>query len=137
MSFSAEDHAAILDLSARYNHTFDSGNFDAWVTCFAEDGVYEVPELDRRIEGRGALRAFAAAQGFTVSIRTLPTTHVVDEAGEGATMLSFFSVLRLDDPPSSIVAGRYEDKLTKVDGEWQLARRKVVVYWSKQADGWV
>lgn len=137
MSFSAEDHAAILDLSARYNHTFDAGDFDAWVTCFAQDGIYEVPELDRRIEGRRALRAFAAANCFPVSIRTMPTTHVVDEAGEGATMLSFFSVLRLDDPPSAIVAGRYEDKLTKAGGEWALAGRKVVVYWSKQAEGWV
>lgn len=137
MSFSAEDHAAILDLSARYNHTFDSGEFDAWVTCFAEEGVYEVPELNRRLEGRGALREFAATHSFPVAIRTMPTTHVVDQEGEGATMLSFFSVLRLDDPPSTIVVGRYEDQLTKADGEWRLARRKVVVYWSKQSDGWV
>ncbi len=136
MSVTAEDRAEISDLSARCNHWFDSGEFDAWVTCFAEDGVYEVPDFDRRLESREALREFAAAQSCPAPIRTMTTTHVVDEAGDGATMLSFFSVLRLDDLPHTVAAGRYEDRLVKTDGEWKIARRRVAVYWQRQIDGW-
>lgn len=136
MALSAEDRGAILDLSARYNHTFDSGDFDDWVECFAEDGVYEAPDVDRRLEGREALRKFVAGVSFPVPIRTLSTTHVVDADGDGATMVSFFSVLRIDDPPQTVAAGRYEDRLIKIAAEWKLARRRVVVYWKNQADGW-
>lgn len=136
MALSAEDRGAILDLSARYNHTFDSGDFDNWVDCFAEDGVYETPDAGRRLEGREALRKFGVGVSFPVPIRTQSTTHVIDPDGDGATMVSFFSVLRIDDPPQTVVAGRYEDRLIKVAEEWKLAGRRVVVYWKKQADGW-
>ena len=137
MALSGEDQGAILDLSARYNHSFDAGSFDVWVECFAEDGVYEAPDVERRLEGREALRKFVSGVRFPVPIRTMPTTHVIDETEDGASMVSFFSVLRLDDPPQTVAAGRYEDQLTKVGGVWRLAHRKVVVYWRSQPEGWV
>jgi 3-phenylpropionate/cinnamic acid dioxygenase small subunit len=50
-----EDKFAIQELIARYNHAIDFGNYDAWVECFAEDGVFEglsVAKRSRRAQDR-------------------------------------------------------------------------------------
>ena len=43
MTASFEDKFTIQELIARYNHAIDCGNYDAWVDCFAEDGLCKAP----------------------------------------------------------------------------------------------
>ena len=134
MSLMADDKSSILDLSARCNHTFDSERWDDWLECYASDAVYDAPALNRRLVGHEALRALTLRP--PVPIRTLLTTHVIDVDDDSATMIAFFSVLRLDDPPQTIAVGRYEDRLAKVDALWSITQRRVVVYWKKYETGW-
>ena len=48
MTISGADRGAIMDLQARYVHLYDSGDFEGWIQCFAEDGIYEAPTLADR-----------------------------------------------------------------------------------------
>ena len=136
MSLTADDKAEILDLSAHCNHSFDAGDFDDWVQCFTVDAVYDAPALGRRLEGHERLREFASTLGRPVPIRTMSTTHAIDEDGDCAKMVSFYSVLLLNDPPQTTAVGRYEDRLAMEKGAWKLARRRIAVYWNNENQGW-
>jgi len=46
-------------------------------------------------------------------------------------MRSYFTVMRLSDPPETIQVGRYEDRLTKVAGAWRIAHRRVITDWQE------
>lgn len=137
MSLSADDKAEILDLAARCNHSYDAGSMDEWLDCFAPQAVYAVPSLERLLVGHEALRSFAATNIPAPPILTINTAHLIDAEETGARMLSFFRVLRLDDPPQNIAVGRYEDRLARVAGAWKLERRDVSLFWSKTASGWL
>lgn len=128
MAFSADDRAAIVELSARYIHTFDRRDYDAWVRCFSEDGVLE--EAVRTV-GRDELRKLAADPAAT-PVRHTPATLWVQGEGESATMRSYYTVMRLSDPPETIEVGRWEDGFKKIDGEWKIAQRRVVTDWKKE-----
>ncbi len=57
MTASFEDKFAIQELIARYSHAIDSGNYDAWVNCFAEDGAFQGSRSGRFV-GRAELKKF-------------------------------------------------------------------------------
>ena len=137
MPLSANDKAEILDLAARCNHSYDAGSMDEWLDCFAPQGAYAVPSLERQLVGQEALRSFVAKNTPGFPIQTINTAHVIDAHGTGARMLSFFRVLRLDDPPQNIAVGLYEDWLVRLSGAWKLERRDVNLFWSKTASGWL
>lgn len=128
MAFSADDRAAIVELSARYIHTFDRGDSDAWIRCFSEDGVLE--ESVRTV-GREALRKLAA-DSAGAPIRHTPASLWIQGEGESATMRSYYTVMRLSNPPETIQVGRWEDRFEKIDGEWKIAHRRVVTDWKKE-----
>lgn len=130
MPIPAVDRAVIVELSARYLHAFDRGDVDAWLDCFTEDGIFEaVPEAPAT--GRTALRDYAACLVVDVPVRHAPAALWVQGDGDSATMRSYFTMMRLSDPPETIQVGRYEDRLAKVAGEWKIARRRVITDWKE------
>ena len=128
MPISGEDRGAILDLASRYCHTFDLGDPEGWADCFTEDGTFEAP--GRTLKGREELRKMAAEAQFPAPIRHIPSAFLIDGEGDSATMCCYFTVLRLDSPPSTIAVGRYEDQIVKRDGSWKLAARRAIMDWS-------
>jgi len=136
VSLSANDKAEILDLTARCNHSFDGGNVAIWLDCYAPQGIYSVPALERHLAGHEALRSFAEVSSPPTPTQTMLTAQVIDPAGEGARMLSFFHVLQLGDSVQSIAVGRYEDQLEQIFGAWKIKRREAVLFWSSTTSGW-
>ncbi|MEA3300765.1 MAG: nuclear transport factor 2 family protein [Pseudomonadota bacterium] len=59
MTLSLQDRLDISDLFARYVHTVDSNQADAWVGLFTPDGVFDIPGA-MRMEGRDQLRGMVA-----------------------------------------------------------------------------
>ena len=55
----AEDEFAIRELYARYNAYVDTGAWEAWATCFTEDGVFS-PAAETG--GRAAIAALGKAR---------------------------------------------------------------------------
>lgn len=130
MPIPADDRAAILELSARYLHASDRGDVDAWLDCFTEDGIFEAaPEPP--VTGRSALRDYATCLIADVPVRHAPAALWVQGDGDRASMHSYFTVMRLSDPPVAIQVGRYEDRLAKVAGEWKIAQRRVITDWKE------
>jgi hypothetical protein len=130
MPTSATDRSAILELAARYLHSLDCQNVDAWVECFTEDGVFDAIE-DVRVVGHDALRKFISSLASKAPSRHTPATLWVQGEGKSAMMRSYFTVMPLKDPTNLIQVGRFEDRLVNVDGEWKFAERRVITDWKK------
>ena len=112
----------IQDLLGRYVWEIDHGTPEGWAAVFAEDGVFEAPDLKLRVEGTEALATFARDLH-----RTLPNVHhvmsnfVIDVSGNqarGRCELNEFMA-----QPEAVYAnlqGWYEDDYI-FDGErWRI-----------------
>ena len=133
MSLSAEDRAEIQNLAGRYSHALDDGDPEAWAEVWTDDGVMEMVTQERWITG-DALRALAAGpDDSTPQSRHMPSTFVIDGDGDEASMSSYVTVVRCDDPAQIVFQGRYVDTLRRVDGAWKLAHRTILTDWIEPA----
>ena len=132
MSLSANERGAILDLAARYCHTIDLGDPDGWAACFTDDGVFEGPGMT--LKGSAELRKLAS-RSFPHPIRHLPSVFAIHGDDRAATMLCYFTVLELCDPPRTIAVGRYEDEIVKRNGAWKFQRRIAHMDWADSSLG--
>lgn len=57
MTTAFEDKLAIKELIAHYNQSLDSGDYEAWLACWADDAVFD--GLGKRLAGIQAIRGFA------------------------------------------------------------------------------
>lgn len=121
------DRQAIEQLLAGdYPHALDSRDFDGYAALFTEDG--ELTLQGTTAKGRAAIKAFVA---------TLPpeprVMHPISNlsyaiAGDTATGGAYWQDIGLvGGTPGVLVAGRYEDTLRKVNGEWRIATRNIVI----------
>ena len=133
MSLSAEDRTEIQNLAGRYSHALDNGIPEAWAEVWTDDGVMEMVGQERWITG-DSLRALAAAgDDSTPQARHMPTTFVIEGEGDEASMSSYVTVVRCDDPAKIVFQGRYVDVLRRVDGAWKLAHRTILTDWIEPA----
>jgi len=129
----ARDKAAIAELIARYNYAIDHSDYQGWANTFAPDGVFQ-----------GVIGRFAAHKeldNFIASVKSLTATspnlrHYVtnilpDINGNEATCTSFLLMTSTTREGNTTVAlaGEYEDRLVRIDGQW-LFRERIV-----RADG--
>ncbi len=127
MALSADQRGEIFDLAARYCHTIDLGDPDGWVACFTDDGVFEGPGMT--LKGPEELRKLAS-RNFPHPIRHLPSVFALEGDANAASMLCYFTVLQLSDPPKTVAVGRYEDEIVRVDGAWKFQRRVAHMDWA-------
>ena len=129
-----EDERAILETLHRYGHAMDYGPDRDFLSCFTEDGVWDV-KMRRsgagfRCSGRAEIAASLEGQG-SVRVPALYAKHLVVDArialdGDRATATSYFlRVEPKDGGGSQIVAsGRYLDRLIRdSDGSWRFTER--------------
>ena len=126
-ALSAADHVEIRNLAGRYSHALDLGEPAAWAEVFTEDGVMDMVAQGYTIEG-DALRSLAR-DGEPSGSRHMPSTFVIDGAGDEATMRSYVTVVSTRDPARIVFQGRYEDRLRRVDGKWRIAQRRILTDW--------
>lgn len=132
MSLTAEDRAEIQNLAGRYSQALDDGDPDAWAEVWTADGVMEMVTQERWITG-DSLRALAARDDSTPQGRHMPSTFVIDGEGDEASMSSYVTVVRCDDPARIVFQGRYVDKIRRVGGSWKLAHRTILTDWIEPA----
>jgi len=120
-----EDKDAIRELLAWYCFHFDGGRFDEWLDLFTPDGVFEVHGVGRFV-GRAQLRAFLANVPSANGVPTMKhcvMNDIVCVDGDVATAQSYVLVARPGERVELGVAGRYEDRLRRVDGRWRFSER--------------
>jgi len=127
-----EDERAVLKTLHRYAHAIDYGDEEAWVDCFAEDGVFDIRarlshQPNRVVSGREELRSFI--QGHTRAPelwhKHLLVEPVIEVDGDTATCSSYLAVvMEHENEPILRVFGRYRDRLVRCpDGRWRFRER--------------
>ncbi len=125
MALDAADTLEILQLAARYNHAIDYGDPEAWAGTFTEDGVFNGGP--QPVSGHEALAQFAAGFGVNMAgAQHWTNNHVVDGDGDEATHTCYLNLVQTKEGAKSIVTGRYQDSLKKVDGQWRFTERNVI-----------
>ena len=126
MGLSTADRLEILELVARYNHTMDGRDAEAWAACFTPDGVFDGgPRL--QAEGRAGLVAFMER----LIARDIPALHwvnniVIEGAGDAARMTLYLLVIDLrGDAPRPSHFGVYHDELTRTAEGWRFRKRRL------------
>lgn len=129
---SANDQLAIRDIVSRYCWALDTGDVDAFVACFARDGllVWDAFDVPLQWQGTDALSHFACFlrdQPSTAGRQHHVTNLLIEACGEGASGKAFVAVaLRQGDGPHLLnVMGWYEDLYRREDGVWKLAQRTI------------
>ena len=130
LDFSADDRAEIRDLAGRYSQALDLGDVSAWREVFTDDGVMEMVAQGYEITD-DTLRSLPSGNldRSGPQSRHIPTTFVIDGAGNDATMRSYVTVVGTGEGASIVFQGRYEDRLRRVDGSWRIAHRKFITDW--------
>ena len=127
----AADRVMIQDLLGRYAFAIDYDTHDAgaWAALFAEDGRFEIPVMKVVVEGREALRDFAAGLHRTIpGLHHVMTNFVIDIDGDRATGKCELNEFLLR--PEAIynnLQGWYEDEYLRQTGGWLFQVRKVFV----------
>lgn len=135
----AEDRAEIEDLMARYLFAIDYFDWDAYVATFAEDGELEF--ATGTTKGREAIRktvtSFSESIGkyyHTEDGKPAKLRHVVLQSsirveGDRAWGRTLWVEMANHGPGDTMKMGTYglyEDELTRVDGRWLFAKRRVL-----------
>ena len=127
-----EDERAILATLNAYGHAIDYGDEEAWVGCFAEEGVFDIRTRlegtpNMIVSGRDELRSFVsrhtrAPERWHKHMLVEPQIEV---DGDTARSDAYFAVLmEHDERPILRVFGRYRDRIVReADGEWRFLER--------------
>lgn len=115
--------------------TLDLGDPPSVVDLFTPDGVWEWPDGDRRVEGRDALLTyFGSRPADRVSRRMCTNILVTVTSASTASATTYFATYRVDGyaggtlpPRLPANVGHYEDTFRKIDGQWLLATRRLIL----------
>ena len=133
------DRAEIEDLMARYLFAIDYHDWEAYVATFVEDGELEFAAGTTK--GREAIRAvvtrfaegigrfYHTADGKPAKLRHIVLQTAIRVEGDRAWSRSQWLEMANhgpNDEPKIGTYGIYEDELTKVDGKWLFAKRRVL-----------
>ena len=119
-----DDIEEIRQLIARICHFTDSGQYQRWVECFANDGVLEFN--GRRIVGHQAILATREGLLGITPRRHWISNVVIDVDGDEATAASYLLEVSATSKPSVLMSGVYRDRIRRVDGTWRLSERVFV-----------
>ncbi len=134
-----DDRALIEDLQARYLFAFDFGDPEGYAGTFAPDGILDFGWGE--IKGREAIAKFIV-DGRKRNEETRAKTPAGQRPPVGRHVISNM-VIRIDGNKARAQSywshmtsgpdgrggvdffGHYEDELTKVNGDWLFARRRI------------
>jgi len=128
-----EDERGISRTLYLYGHALDYGREEDWVSCFTEDGVFDVRnrggEVFVRCEGSEQLLAFAKEHTRPPAAyhKHFVVEPMIELDGDTAHVDSYFARIDADDAGGHayvIAMGRYRDDLVRCpDGVWRIRLR--------------
>lgn len=123
-----KDRAEIADVIARHARGHDRHDADLLTAAYHDDGV---DEHGHAVNPGPAYAAWANAQHAASSSSHLHnvTTQVIEVDGDVAHGESYVMVVLLspDERSTTIMNGRYLDRLERRDGAWRIALRRSTV----------
>ena len=139
MRTSIEDRLAIQDLFIRYATALDGGDVEGVVGCFAEGASLDSPVVGVKT-GQAEIRAFAekfsAFHASGAQLRHILTNFAITVDGDTARATCYLvNILTRDGETRMGPPGRYDCKLTRVNGAWLFQYRLVVLDGVFKLDG--
>jgi len=131
-----ESYHAITALMYRYAECVDQADFEGLSQLFAHGRLGSSAAAEEGGMTGDAVGRFYEATNKVHENGTLCTRHIatnilvdIDEATDSASVRSYYLVLQATGrlPFQPIVAGRYDDRFERVEGEWRFASRLVHV----------
>ena len=124
----------IVSLTVKYCWALDERDWDSLSEvlspdAFAKYGVTEHKGIDSIIE-----KCQKALLPLDFS-HHMVTNHVVELEGDEATCKCYFQAQHVrNSTPGGvnfIIAGKYEDELTRINGEWKISSRVLTKIWTE------
>ena len=124
----------IVSLTVKYCWALDERDWDSLSEVFSSDayakyGVTEHKGIDSIIE-----KCQKALLPLDFS-HHMVTNHVVELEGNEATCKCYFQAQHVrNSTPGGvnfIIAGKYEDELIRIDGEWKISSRVLTKIWTE------
>ena len=124
----------IVSLTVKYCWALDERDWDSLSEVFSSDayakyGVTEHKGIDSIIE-----KCQKALLPLDFS-HHMVTNHVVELEGDEATCKCYFQAQHIrNSTPGGvnfIIAGKYEDELTRINGEWKISSRVLTKIWTE------
>ena len=126
------DRLGILDLMARYAHSYDEGMLDDLGPLFTADAVFRfdppIPGFPAELDGRDAIvSAMRARYAATAPAqrRHIITNVLIDPLGPDRAEVASYLLLGSTSDGSLVlpVTGRYSDVVVRDEGRWRYAAR--------------
>jgi 3-phenylpropionate/cinnamic acid dioxygenase small subunit len=133
VTLEAEDYQGITATLVRANLALDQADIEAWVACFATDGVFRVTDPSGAPvtlrTGQDELRAYATAaarssHGAGVT-RRWNGNILIDGGGDAADASSYLIVATTGRDQKITATGLVHDQLIRIGGAWRLQEREV------------
>lgn len=123
------DRDEILELTARYNRTWDDGAFDDWVATWTDTGSFVLPGAPATV-GAPALDRMVRAMA-SVGFVHLTMNHeiVVDRDAAHQTCAALLGTRdpsRAEGTSRWLTTGRYHDQLQRTGSGWRFQERRFV-----------
>jgi hypothetical protein len=121
---------ACAQLVIAYTHLVDGGRAGEAADLFDDDGVFEAPDAQLRLEGREAIRQmFTAAQATGGVGRHVCTNVRISATGARAEGRSYVAVYQEDGPipaPTNgpVMLADYVDDFVETAAGWRIAHRR-------------
>ncbi|MGH8007708.1 MAG: nuclear transport factor 2 family protein, partial [Candidatus Binatia bacterium] len=132
----ANDHEGVRHVLTRYCHALDRGRLDEVGALFHRDAVFSVSfEGGQQHTGRAAIQAwyerfFHERPGQYHHMRHKIFEPLVTVNGVTATTSTYFDADSVAaEGTVQVVAGRYDDTLTKEQGQWFFKERIITVFY--------
>jgi hypothetical protein len=138
----ADDRGLIEELMNRYGTVHDFGTPEEYADLFTVNGAILIANGRTIVRGRDALIAQAKSDherfstsagpdGKSTSImrHLISNTQVTLTGPDSAVGQSYVTtvVQKGDIGPAILSVGRYEDEFSKQNGQWRIARRKIIM----------
>jgi uncharacterized protein (TIGR02246 family) len=116
----AGDIVAIQQLYARFCHTLDDGEADAFAACFTSNATFG--GVGTPVQGHDALRQFAVDL-VGKNMRHVATGIYIEGDGDHAVGRAYLVAYRGSRPAKLLATGRYRDTIHRDGGTWRFAER--------------
>ena len=127
MSYQAvpiQDRVDIDNLFSSYAYMIDDGDADGWIDLFVEDGVFDVPGLNR-FEGPEGLRTVCnmVIEGSQGNWRHSATNVLATpgEHGDEVNVRMRTLVTDWNQDPAGLQFNDYQGTLVRIAGHWRIA----------------
>ena len=123
-----EDHLAIRELYARYNHAISAGDGDAWAALFTPDGCFS--NARETVRGTTNLAVYSNDFARARNARYWVDNIVIEATPEGAAGACYLALYHVTPgeaagPATLQLTGLYSDTFTKWEGQWRFATRHI------------